>query len=547
MSSVLGMIPNTEEFFMEKRTVVFFGGFMLCMFFSILSVFSISQGTHLAATADRQSSYELLVAKMRGTIYDCNKNPLTGGKKECVAAIAPSVEGAAALSKVLNQKQIENIYPSLTAGKPFALKLSQSLSATGIDLFEIQKRYEDKQPAAHIIGYLDGSGAGASGVEKAFNERLTKNQGKITVTYKVDAVNRVLPGENKKVNDTSYLKNSGVVLTLDKGIQEIAEQAAEEYLTKGAVVVTEVPTGKIRALVSLPSFSPNDVAGALASKDSPLVNRCLAAYNVGSVFKLVSSSAALEYGVSSDTQYTCTGAIEVSGGLFHCFNGEKHGLETMKTAISHSCNTYYVNLMQQIPQARFLLMAQSMGFGRSFEIAPGIKSTAGNLPTLKSLNSPRALANFSFGQGDLTATPLQIAGLINAIASDGKYTQPYLYEGTLNENRNYTEKAAPQQSTPVLTQETAKLLRDFMKESIEIGTSKKGKPTKGGAGAKTSTAQTGRFVDGKETVESWFAGFYPYENPKYVITVFAEDGTGGGTTCGPVFKQIADELYDRIA
>lgn len=531
---------------MEKRTAIFFGGFMLCMFLSILSIFSISQGTHLAETADRQSSYELLVTKTRGTIYDCNKNALTGTQKEYVAAVVPSVEGAAALSKILPQKQVEGIYPSLTAGKPFALKLPQKLAANGIDVFQIDKRYQEKQLAAHIIGYLDGSGTGAAGIEKAFNESLTKNQGKITVTYKVDAVNRVLAGEDKKINDTSYLKNRGVVLTIDKGIQEIAEQAAEKYLTKGAVLVTEVPTGKIRALVSLPAFSPNNVAAALESTDSPLLNRCLSAYNVGSVFKLVSSSAALEYGISPDTQYTCTGAIEVAGGLFHCFNGEKHGTETMKEAISHSCNTYYVNLMQQVPQARFLLMAQSMGFGRSMEIAPGIKSVTGNLPTLKSLSSPRALANFSFGQGDLTATPLQIAGLINAIASNGEYTQPYLYEGLLNENLNYIEKAAPQPSVPVLTKETAELLKDFMKESIEIGTSKKGKPTQGGAGAKTSTAQTGKFVDGNEIVESWFAGFYPYDNPKYVITVFAEGGSGGGTTCGPVFKQIADALYDRI-
>jgi penicillin-binding protein 2 len=540
------MIPNTEGFFMEKRIVAFFGAFMLCMFISVLSVFSISNGTQLAQTADRQSSYQLSVAKTRGTIYDCNKNALTGREKEYVAAIVPSVEGAAALSKMLSEKEIEGIYPSLTAGKPFALKLPKTITANGINVFSIDKRYTDQQPAVNIIGYLDGSGAGATGIERAFNQQLTNNQGQISVTYKVDAFNRVLAGENKKISDTSYLKNSGVVLTLDKGIQEIAEEAAKKYLTKGAVVVTEVPSCKIRALVSLPTFSPNDVADALESKDSPLVNRCLSAYNVGSVFKLVSSSAALEYGISSDTQYTCTGAIDVSGGIFHCFNGEKHGTETMKTAISHSCNTYYVNLMQQVPQARFLLMAQSMGFGSSFEIAPGIKTVAGNLPSLQSLNSPRALANFSFGQGDLTATPLQIAGMVNAVASDGKYTQPYLYEGLLNETLNYTAKAAPQPSTPVITQETAKLLKEFMRESIETGTSKKGKPSKDQAGAKTSTAQTGRLVNGTEAVESWFAGFYPYENPKYVITVFAEGGTGGGTTCGPVFKQIADELYDRI-
>ncbi len=532
---------------MEKRTVIFFGAFMLCMFLCILNIFTISDGAQLAETADRQSSYQLVVTKTRGTIYDCNKSAFTGASGEYVAAIAPSVEGAAALSKVLSEKELNNVYPLLTAGKPFALRLPKSVTASGIDVFPIDKRYEDKQPAANIIGYLDGSGVGAAGVEKAFNQQLTKNQGQISVTYKVDAVNRVLAGDSKIINDTAYLKNSGVVLTIDKSIQEIAEQAAERYLTKAAVVVTEVPSCKIRAMVSLPTFSPNKVAAALNSADSPLVNRCLSAYNVGSVFKLVSASAALEYGISPDTQYNCTGSIDVSGALFHCYNSQSHGTVTMETAIAQSCNTYYVNIMQQVPQARFLLMAQSMGFGRSFEIAPGLNSVEGNLPTLNSLSIPRALANFSFGQGDLTATPLQITAMVNAIASGGNFTQPYLYEGLVDENLNYTAKASAQKTTPVISENTAKLLQKFMKESAEVGTSKKGKPSKGGAGAKTSTAQTGRFVNGVETVQSWYSGFYPYDNPKYVITVFAEDGTGGGATCGPVFKQIADALYDKIS
>lgn len=531
---------------MGKRTAVFFGMLMFCMFLTILSLYSLSSGTQLAATAAKQSSYKLIVANTRGTIYDCNKIPLTGAGSEAVAAIAPSVEGAAALSKGLPEKTMENIYPSLTAGRPFSMKLPKSINAPGIDVFQMKKRYSDTQLAAHTIGYLDGSGKGASGIEKIFNSQLTQNQGQISVTYKVDALNRALGGENKNISDTTYLQNKGVVLTIDKEIQEISEQAAKKYLKQGAVIVTEVPSAKIRAMVSLPDFSPNDVAAALKGENSPLLNRCLSSYNVGSVFKLVSASAALEYGISPDTEYTCTGVIDVDGGLFHCFNSESHGKENMGQAIAQSCNTYFVNLMQQVPQSQFLLMAQNMGFGKAFEIAPGYFSTSGNLPTLQSLKIPRALANFSFGQGDLTATPLQIAGMVNAVASDGYYTQPYLYEGIVDENLNYTEKAPEQKSTQVITENTAKLLQQFMKDSIDVGTSKKGKPTNGEAGAKTATAQTGQFVDGVEAVESWFSGFYPYNNPKYVITVFAEGGTGGGATCGPVFKEIADAIYDKV-
>ena len=133
--------------------------------------------------------------------------------------------------------------------------------------------------------------------------------------------------------------------------------------------------------------------------------------------------------------------------------------------------------------------------------------------------------------------------MVNAIASGGTYTAPSLYEGLVDENLEYTEKAPEKKSTRVVSERTASLLMGFMKSSIDSGTSKKGKPSHGEAGAKTATAQTGKFVGKEEQVESWFSGFYPYENPRYVVTVFAEGGEGGGTTCGPVFKQIADELY----
>ena len=525
-----------------RRTTIFFLFLMLGMLVAVLSVFTIASGTGLAQTAEQQSSFRLEAARTRGAIYDCKLRGLTGQETEYAAAIVPTIEGAAALSKVLPQEKMAEIYPTMTAGKPFALRVKDSFSAEGADVFPIEKRYRDSQTAVHVLGYLDGSGAGVSGIEKLFDRQLTENQGRITATYKVDAMNRVLAGEEKKINDTSFLQRRGVVLTLDQEIQKAAEAALKKYLKKGAVVVTEAPSCKIRAIASAPDFNPNDVAAVLEDTDAPLLNRAFSAYSVGSVFKLVSAAAALEYGISPDTRYTCTGGIQVSDGIFHCYGGESHGEEDMCRAIAQSCNTYFVHVMQQAPQSQFLLTAQNLGFGSGVEVAPGFSTAAGNLPTLDSLKIPKALANFSFGQGDLTATPVQIAGMVNAIASGGQYTPPTLYEGFVNENLQYIEQAKAPETRRVMTQHTASLLRSFMVQSIEDGTSRKFKPASGGAGAKTATAQTGIFVDGVEKVISWVAGYYPQEEPRYVITVVGEDGTGGGATCGPVFKEIADAL-----
>lgn len=529
---------------MARRTVVCYGLLMTGLFFAILILRGVSGGEELAKTAELQSSYKLTVASTRGTIYDCNLNAMTGLEKQYAAAIVPSVQSTAALDRILPASQMQQVYETLSQGQPFVLKLPQKIEAKGMDVFTVDKRYSEHQEAAHILGYLNGTGEGAAGVEKAFNNVLSQGQGRITVSYRVDALNRVLAGEQEEISDTTSLGRSGVVLTLDQTLQTLAEQAADSTkLTKAGILILEVPSGKIRAMVSRPNFSPENVAAVLKSPDSPLLNRCMSAYSVGSVFKLVSAAAALEYGISPDYSYTCNGAINVDGAYFHCFNGESHGKENMQQAIANSCNAYFVNLMQQVPPQQFLLMAQSLGFGRSSLVAPGIASDPGVLPSLKSLAVPRALANFSFGQGDLTATPLQIAALVNAVASGGVYTQPTLYEGIVDRNLKFTSRAAQPQETRAMSEETARLLQTFMEASIEVGTSKKGKPDFGGAGAKTATAQTGHYTNGIEDVESWFAGFYPYNHPKYVICIFAEGGSGGGATCGPAFRQIADNLY----
>ncbi len=530
---------------MSKRVAAFFSIFMVCMFLLLMNLYHIATGSQLAETADRQSSYRLTVASGRGTIYDTKLNPLTGTEKGYTAVINPTPESASALADVLPRARMEEVYTLLTKGKPFLLGLPKAVSADGIDTFETNRRYgTSEQIAANVIGYLDGSGTGVAGIEKAYQEFLSGDPGEVAVSYRVDAVNRILPGENKEITDTSNKNKKGVVLTLDAEIQALAEQSAKKYLKKGAVVVTEVPSGKIRAMVSLPDFSPNDLQSALDNPDSPLLNRAISAYSVGSVFKVVSAAAALESGVSPSTTFTCTGGIEVGGGVYHCYNGKAHGTLDMQGAIAQSCNTYFVKLMQQVPNETFLSMAKSLGFGQSLTLAPGYASAAGNLPEKDELLVPRALANFSFGQGVLTATPVQIAGLMNAVASGGLYTPPSLVQGLVDENLQYVEAAKQAESVRVMSQDTAAQLRQFMGVAVEDGTAKKGKPVLGGAGVKTGTAQTGQFEGDKEIVQGWYTGFFPLESPRYSIVVLSENAQGASDGA-PVFQEIANALISK--
>ena len=145
-----------------KRTIAFFLLLMLGMLVAVLSVFTVASGTTLAQTADQQRSYRLEVAQTRGTIYDCKMRSFTGQQTEYAAAIVPTIEDAAALSRILTQQEMADIYPSLTAGKPFALRVKDSFTAEGADVFPVEKRYTDEQSAVHVIGYLDGAGVGVS-------------------------------------------------------------------------------------------------------------------------------------------------------------------------------------------------------------------------------------------------------------------------------------------------------------------------------------------------------------------------------------------------
>ena len=187
-------------------------------------------------------------------------------------------------------------------------------------------------------------------------------------------------------------------------------------------------------------------------------------------------------------------------------------------------------------------MAENLGFGASAELAPGLFSAAGNLPGSSELSSKAALASFSFGQGKLLATPVQIAALAAAVANGGFSVTPKLVLGTTDENGKLS--AAPiYEKNRVMSEAAAKKLREMMISVVEEGSGANAKPNRGGAGGKTASAQTGQYdKDGNEIVHAWFAGFYPAEEPKYAIAVFAEGMNSGSDFAAPVFKKICDGI-----
>ena len=528
---------------MGKRAVGLFCGFIAICAVLIGRMSVLVMEEDYVTAAKGHSSYSLTLAQTRGKIYDRSGNALAGGFYSYKAVIIPSAQTSAELFNHLSAEELEKISDKLKGKFPFATDVPDgSCESEGITVYRVPKRYSDNGMATHLVGYC-GANGGESGIERVYDEWLSSASGKLTVTCRINAAGRSLDAARQEIADNTSNSNRGVMLTIDSHIQNIAETAAAKYIDCGAVVVMEVKSGEILAMVSLPDYNRNDLASVLNDEKSPLINRALSSYNAGSVFKPVIAAAALENGADPLGEYECTGQVKVGSNTMGCINRTAHKNVNMYTAVAHSCNTYFINIAWETGADKILSMAKNLGFGKSTQLAENYRSEAGTLPTAESLKNPAALANFSFGQGTLTVTPVQIAAMFAAIARGGEYIEPSVVIGLTDENLNIISPPKKAASHTAMSSETAHVLGECLRTAVLEGTAKAGASDKVTSAAKTGTAETGIFKNNRAINQAWYAGYFPYENPEYVCVVLTESGSSGGASSGPVFKEIAERIY----
>ena len=526
---------------MHKRLVILYACVTVFAMILVLRIYTLAFSDDLMEAATTQSSYTVEICRTRGGIYDCNGQRLTETEKQWVAAVSPSAEAMEALAKGITGGRRTAILDQLREGKPFLCQLERRIYGKGITAFSVYSRYGRQAIAPHILGYLNYEGVGISGIEKAFEDELSAVGERVLVRYGVDIQQKPLEAVIPEVIGSSEPVKVGLALTLDKDIQQLTQVIAGQMLEKGAVVVMDAESGQLKALASVPDYDPNALAESLEDEDTPFLNRAFSAYNVGSTFKLAVAAAALEQGISEDFTVDCVGGTEIAGRMVYCHHRAGHRQTDMERALEQSCNPYFIALGQQVGPEAILTMAENFGFGSKKEFAEGLTTAAGNLPTLRQANSPLALANLSFGQGELLATPVQIASMVSTIANGGYKVQPELILGWTEDGTVPEWNAMAKQR--IMSEDTAETLRYFMTEVVEEGSGSNAKPLSGGAGGKTASAQTGQYrEDGSEIVHAWFAGFYPAEEPRYSIVVLAEGMESGGTYAAPVFRRICDQL-----
>ncbi|MDB4955436.1 MAG: penicillin-binding protein 2 [Myxococcales bacterium] len=479
-------------------------------------------------------------------------------------------------------------------GRDRAAKVEQQRTRlAGVEVrHEPYRYYPQGQLAAHLVGYMTQMTAdesdrlstqgydpselvGRYGLESAWENYLRGKKG--IERYAVDARGQRLADETaatliqgERVVDP--VPGANLVLTIDAELQHLAEKAVA-HTAASAVVIVEPKTGKIRAMVSKPSFDPNIMTGHLTKaeysimKDDPLkpfVDKTLrATYPPGSIFKFATAFAALEDGqAAEDESMFCTGEYQLAGTHFSCHG--THGKVDLLKAIQHSCDVYFWKLSERIGLDRIAEVAREYGFGAPTNLGLNGDS-GGRMPTKawyeeKSHYKVGYATNAAIGQGDVEVTVLQMAMAYAAIANGGTLFVPQVVERIeANDGHtivSYDPKAARTIKTPVDALDTWK--RGMYKVTNELGGTAyehghiEGVTVLG----KTGTAEVKKHhrdsdekdVDGwhPNAAHAWFAGWAPVEDPEIAIVVLVEHGGAGGQVAWPIAKQILEGYFTGI-
>lgn len=373
---------------------------------------------------------------------------------------------------------------------------------------------------AHVVGY---SSHGKSGLEAKTNiELLTSNESFLT----------------KIKRDFQDEKNLGdsVVTTLDSNLQQTAFDALGDR--RGAVVVIEPSTGKILAMVSKPSFDPNQVDALWQElntrDDSVLLNRAnQGQYAPGSTFKLVT---ALEYMRENpdypNYYYECSGAIDHYDLSIACYGHTAHGTVDLGDSIAYSCNTSFCNIGLGLDIGAYENTAEEVLFGKTL---PGeLKSAKSSFGLTKDASDGDKMMT-AMGQGKIQTSPYHMALIAAAIANGGELMTPYLTDYILNSSGSEIEKNMPKSYGALMSVDEAAVLKEYMTRVINYGTATSLGYRSYSVAGKTGTAE---YSTDSEKNHSWFIGFTNVDNPDIAISVLIEsaEGTGAATdVAGAVF------------
>lgn len=529
-------------------------------------LFQVVKGPEIAEQANtmRTKGFSLSESK-RGAILDRNYRPLTGQQRHlacfCMPFLVKDIDATSHLlagSLNIPEKTIARRIREAKRRGDIIILLKTPITSLGIGsdalsgiiAVPITRRYQDNGFLIHLLGHLqEATGSnqtkaiGDAGLEARYEEYLKAGSYPAQLAAVVDGRGKTIPGLSPKTADPDRSGEScDVVATIDRKVQLITEESMDRHVSTGAVVVIDIKSRDVLAMASRPTYDPNQPSSYLHDADSaPLLNRALASFHPGSLFKVVVAAAALETGaVSPNEVFECYGLYSFSEKVsIPCWKETGHGRVNIGQALSESCNTAFIEMGLRVGREGLLQLSKRMHvFDQDIIGYQDAQKGSG----LKIDYGRPAVGNASLGQAGVMMTPLQTANMMATVVDDGLYKRPRIVK-EVRIDQNIVRRYPADKGSRVLSSGTSRQLVRYLRLVTTTGTGKLANIGEAGCGGKTATSQTGQFTaQNEEILDTWFVGFFPAEKPRWVISVLVEHGQSGGHNAAPVFSEIAQQM-----
>lgn len=549
-------------------------------------------GNKLQHMAHLQQTLEREFNPKRGTIYDA-----TGEK---ILAVSASVESITVnpvnissenkekvarklselfeldyekvLKKVSKRSSIETIAKKVDKSKTDELRiwLDENNITTGVNIDVDTKRYYPYNSlAAQIIGFCGSDNQGLMGIEAKYDSELKGQNGSIVKL--TDAKGGNLDDEGEEY--VKAINGNDLILSIDATIQGITEKYLEEACIDnvctdgGNIVIMDPNNGDILAMAGYPTYNLNDPYVPMDSEVSAnwdnlskeektaeqqkmWRNKAISdAYEPGSTFKLITSSASLEEKITdtdNSGEFCCTGSITISGVTIKCWRYYRpHGSESLRQALMNSCNPVFIGLGQKLGVKTYYSYLNKFGFLRKTGI--DLQGEGGSIFLAEEKVGPVELGTIAFGQR-FEVTPIQMITAVSSIANGGTYVVPRVVKGIVNSQTGEVKNIEPQKKETVISKETSEKVLSMMQSVVAEGTGKNAQVKGYSIGGKTGTSEDG--VNTGKYVTS-FVGVAPISNPKLVILITLYNPTGegghqGGGVAAPIASQVLGEVLPYL-
>lgn len=557
----------------RKKAVILTGLVFIVLITLIgrLSVIMIFESEYYLNRAQDLHERERNIKASRGNILDTNGVVLAANKTVCtISVIHSQIEDKERVTEVLadelglERNDVLKRVEKITSIEKIASNIDKETGdrirgyeLEGVKVDEDYKRYYPFSTlASKVLGFTGSDNQGIVGLEAKYDTYLSGNNGQIlTLT---DAWGIEIQGAEENRNEPEPGKNLYISIdyNIQKYAQQLAERTKEEKQAKSvSVIVMNPQNGELMAMVNAPEYDLNNpyqlnynlTDTQLSMPKMDLLNNmwrnfCINdTYEPGSIFKMVTATAALETGVASlSDSFTCGGYAIVADRRIRCHKTTGHGTQTFTQTVMNSCNPAFIEWGRRVGVDNFYKYMGKLGLLEKTGI--DIAGEASAIVHKQENVGEVELATMSFGQS-FQITPMQMLRAAAAIVNGGKLVTPHFGVKLSDYLGNTVQEFAYDTQYSAILNQTSDTMRDILRQVVEEGGGKKAYIEGFSIGGKTATSQ--KLPRGSGKYIASFIGFAPVDNPKVIAMCIIDEPQGvyyGGTIAAPVIK----ELYENI-